>query len=46
MISGFLFLAWRVAEIVTLIPIVGMLAYFGKSVGLLQSRFASRPPAK
>jgi len=28
MISGFLFLTWRIFEIVTLIPIVGMLAWF------------------
>ena len=27
-LSGFLFLAWRIFEIVTLIPIVGMLAWF------------------
>ncbi|KAL1304125.1 hypothetical protein AAFC00_000554 [Neodothiora populina] len=27
-LSGFLFLSWRIFEIVTLIPIVGMLAYF------------------
>lgn len=27
-ISGFLFLSWRLAEIITLIPTLGMLAYF------------------
>lgn len=27
-LSGFLFLSWRIFEIVTLIPIMGMLAYF------------------
>lgn len=28
MISGFLFISWRLAELLTLIPTVGMLAYF------------------
>lgn len=32
MISGFLFLTWRIFEIVTLIPTVGMLAWFGNDI--------------
>jgi len=29
-LSGFLFLTWRILEFVTVIPILGMLAWFGR----------------